>query len=231
MDATPGIENHLPLVRKIAADVRRSLGPSVDYDDLVSYGTRGLLEAQQRFDARRGVAFSTFAYYRIRGAIYDGVREMGWRPRSRAQRQQVRFEEGANLALQQASADGPSWEPKGEAAAVEQTIAQVAAVYMVSLQAEGAPEPADSSPGAVDRLEAATEQALVRRAVPLLPEKERRLVEMMYFEEKTLTAAGAELGLSKSWSSRLHARALQLLAAQMEKIEAVTTQPSAGAGR
>ena len=70
----------------------------IEFDDLVGFGMQGLLEAAQRFDDRHGVAFTTFAYYRVRGAMFDGLRSMGWLPRSEYAR--VRFEERANSYLQ-----------------------------------------------------------------------------------------------------------------------------------
>ncbi len=76
------IEQHLSLVQAIARKVKKSLTTSIGVDDLVGYGSKGLVEAAERFDARQGVAFSTFAYYRIRGAMYDGMRVMGWYSRS-----------------------------------------------------------------------------------------------------------------------------------------------------
>src|SRR5438067_8768652 len=184
MQEPSATERHLPLVRKIAGDVRRSLGGSVDYDDLVAYGTRGLLEALDRFDASRGIAFSTFAYYRIRGAIYDGVREMGWRGGSRAQRQQARFQARANAVLQQSAEDGAS-----DGDAVEAAITQVATAWIVTLDAETAERAADPSPDAEARLADAGERGSVRAALAALPEKERALLDHMYFHDRSLTDA------------------------------------------
>ena len=79
------VERHLGLVRAQASDIMRSSGlpTSIEFDDLVSFGTKGLIEAAQRFQPERGAAFPTFAYYRVRGAIYDGLRSFGWVTRSR----------------------------------------------------------------------------------------------------------------------------------------------------
>ena len=76
------VEKHLSLVQAIARKVKKTLNASIDVDDLVGYGSKGLVEAAERFDPRHGVAFSTFAYYRIRGAMYDGLRSMGWYSRA-----------------------------------------------------------------------------------------------------------------------------------------------------
>jgi RNA polymerase sigma factor FliA len=76
------VEKHLSLVQAIARKVKKTLNASIELDDLVGYGAKGLVEAAERFDARHGVAFTTFAYYRIRGAMYDGLRVMGWYSRA-----------------------------------------------------------------------------------------------------------------------------------------------------
>ena len=88
------VEQHLSLVQAIARKVKKTLGARIDYDDLVAYGSKGLVEAAERYDARPGVAFTTFAYYRIRGAMFDGLRTMGWY--SRADYARYRAEERAN---------------------------------------------------------------------------------------------------------------------------------------
>src|SRR5947209_17239832 len=101
------VEGNLAYVRAIAAKVKEQLPKEIEFDDLVSYGTQGLLEAADRFDGRHGASFTTFAYYRVRGAIFDGLRRMGWLPRGEWAR--ARFEERAaaylgNLAERDAGA-------------------------------------------------------------------------------------------------------------------------------
>src|SRR5262245_52320469 len=99
------VEQHLPLVQSIARKVKRTLSAAIDIEDLVGYGSKGLVEAAERYDPRQGVAFSTFAYYRIRGAMFDGLRTMGWY--SRADYARYRAEERANEYLRsQAERDG-----------------------------------------------------------------------------------------------------------------------------
>ena len=99
------VKKHLALVEAIARKVKRTLGGAIEVDDLVGYGRKGLVEAAERFDGRAGVAFTTFAYYRIRGAMYDGIRAMGWY--SRADYARYRAEERANEYLQhQADREG-----------------------------------------------------------------------------------------------------------------------------
>lgn len=214
------VEQHLSLVQAIARKVKKTLGRSIELDDLIAYGSQGLVEAAERFDARPGVAFSTFAYYRIRGAMFDGLRTMGWY--SRADYARYRAEERANEYLQ-SHADREGAQPEASArpgdaaealAAVAQVLSGVATVHITSLEAAAhvadqtfASPDAGIDPGRLGRR--------MRQAITTLPEKERRLMELYYFEEKTLEEAGGALGLSKSWACRLHARAVDLLRAAM----------------
>jgi len=68
------VEQHMHLVHSIAAKLQRRLGKTMEPGDLVAYGTQGLLEAAKKYDPKHGAAFGTFAYYRIRGAMFDGMR-------------------------------------------------------------------------------------------------------------------------------------------------------------
>jgi RNA polymerase sigma factor FliA len=216
------VEQHLSLVQAIARKLKKTLGARIEYDDLVAYGSKGLVEAADRYDARPGVAFTTFAYYRIRGAMFDGLRTMGWY--SRADYARYRAEERANEYLQ-SHADRPAAEggashvadSASALAAVAQVLSGVAAVHITSLEAASsvADETFASPDAGIDTGRLGTR---VRAAVTKLPEKERRLLELYYFEEKTLEEAGGALGLSKSWACRLHARAVELLRVEMADV-------------
>src|SRR5437867_6469457 len=92
------VDANVPFVRSIAAKIKEQLPKEIEFDDLVAYGMQGLLEAAERYDGRHGTSFTTFAYYRVRGAMFDGLRGMGWLPRSEYAR--MRFEERAASYLQ-----------------------------------------------------------------------------------------------------------------------------------
>jgi RNA polymerase sigma factor for flagellar operon FliA len=211
------VSEHLSLVQAIAGKLKRTLGGSIEFDDLVGYGHKGLLEAAERFDSKQGVSFTTFSYYRIRGSMLDGLRSMGWY--SRADYARYRAEERAhellrNTADREAGAREAGADPGSDKAATLENIAEilsnVATVHITSIEA--ASKVADDRlPGPDQELETGQLGVRIREAVTGLPEKERRLLELYYFEEKTLEEAGAALGLSKSWASRLHARAVGLL--------------------
>jgi RNA polymerase sigma factor FliA len=223
------VSNHMSLVHGIARKVKRSVGASIEFDDLVGYGSKGLVEAAERYDGRAGVAFTTFAYYRIRGAMYDGLRTMGWY--SRADYARYRAEERANQLLRThtdqegiARVEAPEIESpperdtKAEAlAAAAELLASVATVHITSLAAAST-IPDESLPAPDASVDTQRLSSRVREAIAGLPAKERRLMELYYFAEKTLEEAGAELGLSKSWACRLHARAVNLLREAMSDV-------------
>jgi RNA polymerase sigma factor for flagellar operon FliA len=215
------VEEHLPMVRAIAVQVRRQLSERLELDELVGYGSTGLLEAAGRFDPVHGVKFATFAWHRVRGAIYDGLREMGHLKRGDYARLQVAtraaevLENLAERELGAAQAGGPAAAPSVEddLRALHEALSNVTATYVASLEAlaeQGAEFAAEEAP-LDDALDARQAPARVRAVLGSLPEKERHFIEKHYFEGKTLLEAGAELGLSKSWASRLHARAVELL--------------------
>lgn len=215
------VEDHLPFVRSVARKLREHL-PGVDLEDLVSFGVQGLLEAAQRYDERHGAVFITFAYYRVRGAMFDGLRSMGWLPRAEYAR--LRFEERANAYLENLAArdSAPATsEPTVEedVAALSTALHGVAAVFVTLLGRSEEESLIDGKPMAHDELERHQLSHRVRRALARLPDKERYLIETYYFEDQTLEQVGARMGLSKSWTSRLHARAVTLLRASLAEEE------------
>lgn len=213
------VKQHMSLVQGVAAQLRKGVAKGVDYDDLVAYGTKGLLEAAQRFDPRHGASFSTFAYYRVKGAMMDGIRTMGWY--SRADYARYCAEERVNAYLQAESDRTPEGPLGGEdteevLAGLAQVLDAVASVHIVSIEAAAAvADDAEDAPE--DQVARRQADAHVHAAVAALPEKERQLMQMYYFEDKTLEEAGAVLGLSKSWACRLHARAVNLLRKSLVK--------------
>ncbi|HEY7372989.1 MAG TPA: sigma-70 family RNA polymerase sigma factor [Polyangia bacterium] len=220
------VRKHLALVEAVGRKVKRTLGGTIEVDDLVAYGRKGLVEAAERFDGRAGVTFTTFAYYRIRGAMYDGIRTMGWY--SRADYARYRAEERANQYLQtQADQEGAARTQNPGAAggarpdtaetlaSVSEVLSGIATIHITSIEA--ASRVADESRPAPDAaVDAARLSRRAREALATLPPKERQLMELYYFGDKNLEEAGAELGLSKSWACRLHARAVDLLRRAMD---------------
>lgn len=211
------IEQYLPFATSLANKVARSISSDVDYEDIVCSARLGLLEAARRFDARFHVDFKTFAYYRIKGAIYDGLRKTGWVPRSLYSR--IKFEQAANDYLQTLS-DKITENTERVQSSVEQiydTVNSMASIYVMSIEGMEDFEVEDKS--ALKEMEHKVEfqkvKEKMRDAIEALPDKERKLVKMYYFQNRTLQEIGNKLHLSKSWVSRLHAKALELLFKQL----------------
>jgi RNA polymerase sigma factor for flagellar operon FliA len=192
----------------------------VELAELVSFGREGLLDAARRFDPERGVPFRAYANFRVRGSIIDGVRAIARLPRRAHERLRgleaaARTSEGAleDLHAPQAPGSGP--------ALAEQTLndhlAAMATAIAVGLVAspgrgdEG--EPVGVS-GALDPEQHTAEaelRRLVRQAIGELPDQERELVRRHYLEGERFDHVARDIGLSKSWASRLHTRAVARL--------------------
>jgi RNA polymerase sigma factor FliA len=207
------IEKYLPFATSIATKMARTFPSEVDFDDILCNARLGLLEAAKRFDAKYGVDFRTFAYYRIKGAIYDGLRKTGWIPRSLYSR--IKFEQAANDYLDQNANrnDSKSEFYKQELSKLNSSINSVASIYVMSIDSleDFEVEDTDANKDIERRAEFQKIKAKVCDAIESLPDKERKLVKMYYFQNKTMEEIGNQLDLSKSWTSRLHARALDLL--------------------
>jgi RNA polymerase sigma factor for flagellar operon FliA len=214
-------ERHLELARRAAAVIYPRVREHVAFDELVALANAGLAEAAHRFDPARGVAFSTFAWYRVNGAIVDGLRKATNLPRRtwaklvalRAANDyletQVERQRGATT---QGTAPATGADALSQ---VQQAMSAIRTMYLTSLEAmrdQGFDAAADA-PTAPDRLDSARLAARLRAAIERLPDRERQLVTKHYWEGKNLLEAGAELGMSKSWASRLHAQAVERLRA------------------
>ena len=179
-----------------------------------------MVEAAERYDARYGATFQTFAYYRIRGAIYDGLRKMG--PLSRTEYARQRFAANANDIIQAAIDDdqghsGVALGVDDEIAAAQTLIDDLLPVFLLSLDEENAPVIVDTSPNAEDMLEKRDLIAFTRSLVAKLPDDDRFVIEQAYFKNRPLVEISLELNISKSWGSRLHARAVKHLRQLMQE--------------
>lgn len=212
------VTQYLPYATSISTKVVKSLSSNIDFDEVVCNARLGLLEAAQRFDENMGVDFKTFAYYRIRGAIFDGLRRTGWLPRSLYSK--IKFEQAASEYLE--CKFGPDHElyEQSEMAGVADTINSLASVYVMSMDNidELEVEDVEAKRSIEFRAEFQKIKEKVCDAVESLPDKERKLVKMYYFQNKTLEEIGEQMRLSKSWTSRLHARSLELLFERISKI-------------
>ena len=222
------LEKYGPYVRSLANGVRKQFNARLNIEDLVAYGTIGLFEAAERFDPKVGANFLTFAHYRIKGAIFDGLRKMG--TLKGGDQRATYLGERATSYLQSSSDrdQGGATTFRDDVHEVESAVTSLAAIFATSLEGLENLQIKDESAGPEERLEQAQVKARVKLALKRLPENERTLLLGYYYEGKTLEEAGEVIGQSKSWASRLHARAIErlkeFLAEEME-VDGVTTPP------
>jgi RNA polymerase sigma factor for flagellar operon FliA len=201
------IEAYRSYAHAIVAQIQKRLPSSVDRDDIIGAAELGLVEAARNFDPSRGVLFKTFAFYRIRGAVYDSLRKMGW-PMGDAR---LRFEAGATEYLKDYTGAGESTVAAPSYGELQQLTSAVLTSYMLSLD-RAKFQIAD--PAAVSAEEALLHRDQLRRvkeAMSKIPATNRLLIEQYYFHDETLEEIGNRLGLSKSWVCRLHAKSLDML--------------------
>ncbi len=215
------LEKYGPYVRSLASQVRKQFSGSIELEELMAYGQVGLLEAAQRFDPKVGANFLTFAHYRIKGAIFDGLRKMGVlkgaESRAAATSERANSYMGSLHDQGMGSNHGPS--TADDVREISSAVTGLALVFATSLEGTEGLQVADEQLGADERLELEEMKRRVRAAIEKLPEKERKLLEGYYFQQKTLEEAGAAIGQSKSWASRLHARAVEQLKDILEQDE------------
>ena len=206
------LEKYGPYVRSLAAQVRKQFNSQFEMDELVAWGQIGLLEASERFDARVGANFLTFAHYRIKGAIYDGLRKMG------VLKGQAAASDRANTYLNNVSdrGFGSGTSMEDDVRNISDVVTSLAVIFSSGGDGESLLVTDEQMP-ADERIQIEQMRRRVRSAIDQLEEKERKLLQGYYFQSKTLEEAGAELGLSKSWASRLHARAVEELKKLLEE--------------
>lgn len=209
------VERHVDEVGKIAASVRRLL-PHLDLDELESLGNEGLVNAARRYDPESGVSFGAFAHHRIRGAMIDGARrsQRAGRQAARAMRQL----EASQALLEQASRDGTASELgslRERVAAVRKLVERTSAAALMAHALPVEPDRVATEPEAERRLVSADLRARLGRSLHTLAPDDRKLIEAIYMEDRSMTALAEELGINKSTVSRRHNRILGELASSM----------------
>jgi RNA polymerase sigma factor for flagellar operon FliA len=226
-EALERFESALDLVEILARQLGRTVGSHVDLGDLMSYGREGLLDAARRFDPERGVPFRAYASYRVRGAMVDGMRSMARLPRRIHER--LRALESANVfnegRLEDLGAPAAAGSVRAEADRVlSEHLAGMATAMAMGLVSKGAHGEEGELIGvagdenAEEALAKAELVAVVRDAIEGLPREEAELVRRHYLEGERFDLVAAELGLSKSWASRLHTRAIGRLTKRLKGV-------------
>lgn len=205
-------EYYLPLVKIVGGRLAVSLPPHLDKDDLISSGFFGLMDAIERFDITRNIQFKTYAGVRIRGAMIDYLRSKDWIPTT--MRQKIRKYEQAVYRLE--SELGRSATDNEIATALDISmeelqilVGQCNAATVIPLEEylkNDSPEAVDANPE--DTTELLELKDVLARAIDRLPEKERTVVSLYYYEELTLKEISLILHLSEARISQLHTKAI-----------------------
>ena len=204
------------------------LGYNVEYEDLVSYGIFGLIDAIDKFDCLKEVKFETYASLRIRGAILDQIRKMDWIPRTIRQKQKKI--ETVIREIEQETGHQASDEEIAKALGISEDEyldwqSQMKITGVVSLNEymeQGSDVSQDYSRHTTSRFESPEESVekeeltkVLGEALELLTEKEQKVITLYYYEELTLKEISNILEVSESRISQLHTRALQKMRGKM----------------
>ena len=220
------IIEYAPLVKIVAGRLSMYLGGNVEYEDLVSYGVFGLIDAIDKFDTNKDVKFETYASLRIRGSILDQISKMDWIPRTVRQRQRKIDE--AIKSLEARTGKTPTDEMLAEELGVsgEELLSwqsQLKVTNVVSLNefVESGNEPVMDAKGNFrfaqpEEVIAETElKRMLKDAMQLLTEKEQKVILLYYYEDLTLKEISRVLEVSESRISQLHTKALQKMKKKM----------------
>lgn len=202
------------LVCNLAWKIHQRLPARIEIDELIAYGQVGLIEAANKFDPDRGIRFTTFAYYRIRGAIFDGLSEMSWftaRDYHRGRYERLAADAMESEADRPEEASDTAAENSRWLTGVSTRLAVVSLMSSAGEEGDVATRANERGARPSDRLEVDELIAALRESVARLPDQQRALIEMAYYDGLTLKESGERLGISKSWASRLHDKALQSL--------------------
>ena len=225
-----------PLVKYVAGRMSSGLPAHVEDSDLISYGLLGLISAIERFDTTREIKFETFAIARIKGSIIDELRSLDWVPRSvRARARQI---EKTNAALEHKLRRAPTDQEMAEALGTsvddfQESLTKISNSSVVALDELWTVSDASGDqvslldtiqdPNAIDpaqEMDASEMKDRLAEAIARLPEREKLVVALYYYENLTLREIGEVLGVTESRVSQLHTKAVLRLKSRLQ------TEPS-----
>lgn len=228
------ILKYSPLVKYVAGRIAINIPDSVEFEDLVSFGMFGLIDAIEKFDPHKGIKFKTYGITRIRGQIYDELRSLDWVPRSIRQKykeiedQKKRYFEENNEPMPMSKiAESLGIEEKD----VQKTLSLVSNSSVGSLNdtwiigsddseislIESVQAPMKYNP--YDKMEKDEIQKTIAQEISKLPEKEKKVLILYYHEDLTLKEIGAVLNVTESRVSQLHTNAIRDIRSALEKIK------------
>ena len=227
------IIRYSPMIKYVANRIAMRLPPHIEVDDLISVGVLGLMDAISKYDSSRGAKFKTYAEFRVRGAILDELRSLDWVPRSIRQKASavekvVRSLEAKLRRL-----------PEDEEVAKEmdmsldqfyRTLDETKSVPVFSLEDLGIAKESGEQQSLLDCLAGKADadpqtqirlielKEIIAKAIDTLPEKERLMVSLYYYEELTMKEIGAVLDITESRVSQIHSKAVLHLRAKLKSI-------------
>ena len=227
------IRQYMPLVKYVAGKVSVGLPASIEFDDLVGFGQFGLLDAITKFDPDKGVKFKTYAVTRIRGAIFDEMRQLDWVPRSVRQKSKEIEDTIGDLEsrLGRPATDAEvAKEMNMSEEEFQQTVMKVSGTSVLSLNdvwysgddndhmsiGDSIESPSSLNPDVqVEREEI---RKVIIEAINELPEKEKMVIVLYYHEDLTFKEIGQVLDVSESRISQLHTKANLRLRAKLTNL-------------
>ncbi|MDR2734788.1 MAG: RNA polymerase sigma factor WhiG [Spirochaetota bacterium] len=228
-------ERYAPLVKYVAAKVASGLPQSIEFDDLIGYGAFGLIDAIEKYDPGRNTKFKTYAVTRIRGAIFDNLRDEDWVPRS--VRQKIKDLESVINSMEnrlgRTVEDTEIAEEMGVSIdEFHDLMRRINCTPMLSLNdtshsskdherlslTELLESPASLNPDSI--VEREEIRRMVYDVIQALPEKEKKVLILYYYEDLTLKEIGQVLEVTESRVSQLHTKAIYRLRTKLERVRA-----------
>ncbi len=231
----------LPQVRYIARRIHERLPRHVPFEDLVHAGVLGLIDALNKFDLSKQVQFSSYAKFRIRGAILDSLRELDWSPRELRRKGRL-----IDITYNQLSGRLGRAPNENEIAnemgidlhELQSLLAELDGLELGSLRVESSRDGKEED--LTDHLPSKHEETpffqclrsemkhLLEQAISELPEKEQRVLALYYYEELTMKEVGVALGIGESRVSQIHSLAMVRLRARLNFLNAATPPAARG---
>ena len=227
------IKRYSPMIKYVANRIAMRLPPHIEVDDLISVGVLGLMDAISKYDSSRGAKFKTYAEFRVRGAILDELRAMDWVPRSIRQKAS-----NVDKVVQELQAK-LSRAPEDEEVAKEMglsldqfhdTLNETKSIPIFSLEDLGIAKESGEQQSLLDCLAGKADadpqtqirlielKEIIAKAIDALPEKERLMVSLYYYEELTMKEIGAVLEITESRVSQIHSKAVYRLRTKLKAI-------------
>jgi RNA polymerase sigma factor for flagellar operon FliA len=223
---------HAHLIRYVVSRIAARLPAHADVDDLYSSGVIGLIDAVERFDPDKGCKFKTYAEFRIRGAILDELRALDWMPRTARQNgrrvERAYTEVEHRLGRTASCCEVAEW--LGMEADELQRVADqangISIVHLDDAQQDGGPEPCcygdliedERAPNPLSSLSSLELQQALAAGISELPEKERLVVSLYYYEDLNLKDIGGILGITESRVCQIRSKAVKQLSKQIPSV-------------